>query len=396
MASEVPTKVLQKNLWDSALAVRSAYISLKDENTNLKRHVKSLKKQVKALNEQVEEFYFSDDSLREENERLCEEIKQLNKTNTTLVKRNVDARVEKDRVLAEKDLQVNALEGELKIYRGDYCRIFQELEDLKIKTAEKESELLDQINKLSEQNQIHAKNLTKFQKENAPWEKQPGDVVEQYFTDQCFEALAALKEDEQRILTWSIKTGFDPIEACKKMPSKFHNSEELRQDCLKKKQLEKEVTTFSKVLKNIKQEQFNDILSLHDKFAFYLKVLHTQAKNEHATQLEEFSNFKTQFSQQLRQIEEHIQGMDFGGSKIMQRFLDEQFCSCNQSQKLLIKRIQDHTKYNQEIRLPSIKSAVSSLSSMLSTFELKAFGLKHVHIRFLKVFKRIKAMGNRN
>ena len=270
------------------------------------------------------------------------------------------------------------------------AKLTKKLEQTQKDAENTEKDLLNEIKQLDNLNEALQEKCSNLETESFTWDKKPGDFIKQYFASQCSEALSTFEEDEQKILIWSIQNGFDPIQDKNTFGKTFDESEQLRVHCLAKQQFEREASTFESLLENTKKEQFKDILTLHDKFAYELKSLQKELKTTFETHHSDFMKFKSLISNKLRGIEKQVQGMDFGKSKFFEKFLQINFCSCDTSQENILKRFRDHSKYTQEIRIPSIQSDVSLLFSQLKTFNIKPVGLQPVHKRFLKTFKTLK------
>ena len=380
MTSNQPSKTSVRKLYDRCLR-------LKAEN--------------KSLKSQLETFYLSDDAWNEECGKLKDDNKNLLAMNEYHLRQNIKARVDKEDQLIEQKEKMKFLEIDLDNYKTCYTEMVKQcasltkmLEDAQNDAEQTEKDLLNEIKQLDKLNLALQENSNNLNAQKAQagfsWENTPENVVQEYFAKQCSHALSEFEEEEKKVLVWTIQNGFDPIQDSKNMSAKLGSSEKLRVHCLAKRQFEREANTFESLLENTKKEQMKDVLALHNKFAYELKHLHKQIKTTTETYQEDISEFKSIVSKDLRDIEKQVQGMDFGTSKFFQTFLKETFCSCNSSQQTLLNRFRDHSKYTQEIRIPSIQSAVSSLFLQLGNFNLKTVGLTPAHKRFLKTFNALK------
>ena len=340
--------------------------------------------------------------LSNENERLCKENCELTaEKNIFEEKLKITSEaIGKSRLLLERtNVYVTALEKELETVKekldsttGKLVEQTEKQDEVKTQADKKEKELLQQLRELSKQNKSLRQNIDEQNKTNASLTKQKNEsFIEKYFTNQCLEVLEKFSDGEQHILAWSLQNGFDPAKASADRASKLEKTKMLRVNCMKKAQFDKHVETFDTFLQTTKTKQFQIILALHDKFAYELTQLDRHSKFAFAIQQKNLLSFKTQVAEQLQEIQKQIESMDLTKSKFFERFLNEQFSQYNQTQSLLLKRFRDHTKYTQEIRLPEMKSIVSSLHASVENFELKFTGIKKSHLRFLKHFKSLES-----
>lgn len=336
-----------------------------------------------ALKNQLEDFRYSDQFIRNENSYLREENRKL------IVERNIlteEIRAGKTNLSFKQTVNETPLEKEFYDLKPD-CNSSIEVV---VKPEKGNDPLVEQLKKLTQQNEVLHRNITELEERNSSLENSAENFLENYFTTQCFEALEGFNECDQNILTWTLQYAFDPAKASAQCASSFKNAKNLRINCMAKAQFDKYARSFDVFLQNTKAKQFKTILALHKNFTYDLNELRENSHDVFTAHQEQLQIFKAETSQNLNHIKQQFENINSETNKFLENFANQTLNVNTPVHNRLLNRVFENLKYTEEFRLPVMKLAISSLSSVIEKFQLTPLQTNISCDNFLNHFKRLE------